>query len=161
MDQLELGPVALADRHARRTSRRTYDEITEGKLLSDQRLLVYVALYELGAATAGELADYMKRHGRGGEVRHMVSRRLPELRDAGVVAELGDRECTIGGRRSVVWQTTDSLPEDTPTRCPIKSADLRFAGKLLGDVLDSLEPSQDRDLLARVAAWLKEGARKR
>ncbi|KKK74107.1 hypothetical protein LCGC14_2887060, partial [marine sediment metagenome] len=80
-----------------------------GGLLSAQRFRVYSALRNHGPCTAIELAE---RFGIGW--RHTISRRLPELRDRGVVRELDTRVCNVGGRPSIVWETTDALPKNPP-----------------------------------------------
>ena len=36
--------------------------------------------------------------------------RFTELRRLGVIKEVGVRQCKISGRRSIVWDLTDSLP---------------------------------------------------
>ena len=72
----------------RQTSRETYHAIISEGLLSDQRFRVYKALFSRGPCTAGELAVYMESVGEGQkETRHMVSRRLPELRDSKAAVE--------------------------------------------------------------------------
>lgn len=109
----------------RATSIATYRQIEAEGLLSEQRLAVYQALYRHGPCTAGELAAAMVAEGADGEVRHRVSRRLPELRDVGVAAERGTRVCRAGGRESIVWDVTASLPTgdsgraSTPTKAQL------------------------------------------
>ena len=96
---------------ARETSHEAYRQIKAKGLLSRQLLGVYAALVKYGARTATELAECMRLNDvRATGIRHMVSRRLPELRDLGVVAEDGIRECRVTGRSCVTWKATGFLP---------------------------------------------------
>lgn len=102
----------------RRTSRDAYYAIKEQGLLSEQRMMVYAALFKYGPATAGELAFSMDANGSKArkETRYVVSRRLPELRDRGVACELGTRRCKRRNRDAIVWSVTNELPKKPPAK---------------------------------------------
>ncbi len=143
----------------RQTSLETYREIAAKGLLKNQRGLVYRWLIRVGPCTAGELAYEMAAHGDGvQETRHMVSRRLPELRDGGVSQEVGERVCRVGGRKSIVWAATGltgaPLP---PNRSRPTKAELRAAVVELRS-LSTLAAMNGRPFsgaLGRVTEWLE------
>jgi DNA-binding MarR family transcriptional regulator len=63
---------------------------------------VYEAVLETPSLTSAELAE---RHNLD---RHMLARRLPELREAGLLRDNRDdsrfmRRCRVSGTRAVVW----------------------------------------------------------
>ena len=66
-----------------------------------QRQLCYEAVVAQPGITAAEVAK------RTGLERHAPSRRLPELRDAGMVRNAGSRICTATGHRSITWYPTE------------------------------------------------------
>lgn len=105
----------------RRTSYAAYMKIEANGLLSKARLAVYQELFQRGPMTAGELAESINM------VRNNCATRLAELRDRGVVAEVGERECTVTHKNVIVWDVTDKLPVE-PTESvdmenlPIKAA---------------------------------------
>jgi hypothetical protein len=104
----------------RSTSIETYRQIEAEGLLSDQRRLVYRALFAHGPCTAGELAAKIDMEGNGSqETKYMVSRRLPELRDRTVAIELPSRICKIRNTNSIVWDVTANLPIDIPEKSEI------------------------------------------
>lgn len=112
----ESPPPAPRPSSARAASAATYRKIVKGELLPRQCLTVYSALHEVGACTGSELARRLAdATGAGfGAMRHVVSRRLPDLRALGVVVELAPRLCAITGRHQTVWQTANRLPVAVP-----------------------------------------------
>lgn len=74
------------------------------------RCLLYVRLYP--GRTAAEIADAL------GMERHAPSRRLPELRHAGLVRNGEARKCEVMGRQSLTWLPVDepAEPKDTEPR---------------------------------------------
>lgn len=92
----------------RRTSREAYEKILREGLLPNRRMQVYEWLYERGPATAREVERAFildgNHHGRH------VNKRLPELREQGVVEELGERQCAVTGENAILWDVTDALP---------------------------------------------------
>ena len=61
------------------------------------RLLCLAAVTREPGLTAAEIAE------RVGLERHKPSRRLPELRDDGLVVNGPARLCSVQGRRSITW----------------------------------------------------------
>jgi hypothetical protein len=86
----------------RSTSIEAYLQIQEEGLLAKTRLAVYQWLYHNGPATARQV-----EYGMDNIHAH---KRLPELRNSGVVQETGKGVCPITGRRAIVWDVTANLP---------------------------------------------------
>jgi DNA-binding transcriptional regulator GbsR (MarR family) len=74
-------------------------------LLSKKRWEVYKALYASGPCTAGELFSKSS-----GLVKGSVCARLTELREQGVVKEIGLKKCSFTGNSVILWDVTNQLP---------------------------------------------------
>ena len=85
----------------RETSRKAYLELVSNGRLGTMQYQVYTALERLGPATAQELVSA----GTTG-----AWKRLPELRDLGIVFEVGKRRCRVTGRTAIVWDVEQSEP---------------------------------------------------
>lgn len=90
----------------RQTSIDAYNKIKNDGLLTRLRWEVYKVLYEHGPLTANELA-----------VRYFsslqyqsVSSRFSELRDMGVVQELGKKKDDYTKMSVILWDVTDQIP---------------------------------------------------
>lgn len=95
----------------RRTSIEAYHQIKDEGLLTEARLVVYEILFERGPLTAGEVFLWMRRMNQGHTVvKGSVCARLTELRDTGVVAEVGKRECELTGHTAILWDVTENIP---------------------------------------------------
>lgn len=103
----------------RRTSESTFRAVTESGMLSQRRAQVYEALYSYGPCTINEL---YKKMSWVNNVQANLHARMGELRDMGVVAEVGERVCSVTGQTVIEWQTTDQLPgklkKSTKSKCP-------------------------------------------
>jgi len=96
----------------RKTSRIAYKQIQEQGLLSQRRFEVYEALFYHGPLTANEAREHI-----GGHVPlNSVSPRMAELKDRGVVVEVGEKICSVTGKKAILWDVTDSLPVEPPKR---------------------------------------------
>lgn len=95
---------------SRKTSVAVYNQIQSEGLLSKMRWRVYAKLYDMGPATAAELAQTFgpSRGGRG-EAGN-VHARLNELLERGVAEVLRERECTVTKRIVNEYDVTDQLP---------------------------------------------------
>lgn len=100
----------------RQTSIDVYHQIRDEGLLSKRRLQVYETIYLHGPITQMEtakIADILD---------HSVTPRFAELEKMGVIATVGERDCTRTGRKVLMWDVTGRLPtkfEKPHTRkCP-------------------------------------------
>jgi len=98
----------------RRTSLEAWREIRDKGLLSPTRMKVLECLVHVGPMTGGELNEYLKTPGR----TPGFHKRLPELRDAGVVREAGQRPCSVTGHSAIVWEASGLLPNGKPLESP-------------------------------------------
>jgi hypothetical protein len=103
----------------RQTSKDVYRQIVESGALTPARMKVYGALFEDGPMTGAELDGYLAKSGGRGHFH----KRLSELRDQGVVREVGKRRCTVSGKDALAWDVTDRLPTNQPRKQ--KSTNLR------------------------------------
>lgn len=96
---------------ARDTSIQAYRQIQAEGLLSERRFEAYKFIYEHGPLTANEMM-YKAKELRMRTHIHMesLSKRLSELRDLGVIQEIGTKKCSISGRECIVWDVTSNLP---------------------------------------------------
>lgn len=126
----------------RRTSRQALAEIEASGLLSRRRLQVFRAVVEHGPATAGELHAHL-----GGIDKAKVNARLTELRDLGVVIELGERRCRITGCEVIVWDATGDLPRKRRRKPPKPTAAQAFAEvlRIVGEAYGAWEAALERD----------------
>jgi hypothetical protein len=86
----------------RDTSRKAYQQILYNGLLSQARMNVYHWLYHHGPATGSQVEKQLG-------YRH-ANKRLPELRDRGVVREVYTRPCPVTGKDAIWWDVTSKLP---------------------------------------------------
>lgn len=87
----------------RQTSIQAYTNIKQNGLLSKRRFEVYAWLFEHGPATAGRVSQGI--HGN----RNNTATRLTELRNMGVVQEVGEAT-EITGETVIQWDVTALLP---------------------------------------------------
>lgn len=90
-------PRALARSTDPQTSREAADHAENTGKAQSQRMVCLREVTVHPNQTAAEIAAAI------GLERHIPSRRLPELRDAGLVVTGPARRCTIQGTRSMTW----------------------------------------------------------
>lgn len=90
----------------RKTSIETYRAIQADGTLSRLRLFVYNMLYKHGPMSANEI---IRLHGKTSS-HGALSTRLSELRNLGIIEEIGFKKDPLTGRTNIVWQTNDKLP---------------------------------------------------
>lgn len=91
----------------RETSVKTYLEIKENGLLSKRRFQVYQYLFDHGPCFARQIHKALSMQGTNSS--SFVSR-LSELRDAGVVKEVGETIDPETGMSVILWDVTQELP---------------------------------------------------
>lgn len=94
----------------RQTSIAVYHQIRDEVLLSKQRFNTYSVLFQHGPLTASELFVKAKQE-YGEALRDNYQKRLPELRDLGVVQELGTTICSVTKREVILWDVTNDVPK--------------------------------------------------
>lgn len=100
----------------RQTSVDAYNMIKENGLLSQRRFEVYDVLFNHGPLTQGETCDKITPGWK--RSNQSYTPRFAELKKLGVIIEIGERECSITGRKALSWDVTDKLPLkfEKPTR---------------------------------------------
>lgn len=91
-------------KYVRPTSIKSYEEIVETGWLGKAQEFVFNYLYHHGPATGAE-GDH-STHSVGGHFH----KRLSELRDMGVVEEVGTCKCPVTGKDAVLWDITGRAP---------------------------------------------------
>lgn len=90
----------------RQTSVDCYNDIVLSGLLSKIRLKVTRGVVDMAPCTSTELERHMNnKYGMKGTWKV-----LSWLREAGVVYEVGTRDCSITGRNVIEWDLTGKLP---------------------------------------------------
>jgi hypothetical protein len=82
-------------RHIRQTSAKAFKEEMENGNIPRRRREVFEYLFYHGPKTGSEL-DYELRY-------PSAHKRLSELKEMGLIIELGGRKCTITGKDVVEW----------------------------------------------------------
>lgn len=104
----------------RQTSIDAYHEIKLKGLLSVRRFQIYDVLHRFGALTANEVFEILKKEtdpsGKQFRFDSNTRARFTELRELGVVKELGTQKCSVTGRECILWDVTGNLPAETPSR---------------------------------------------
>jgi len=102
----------------RDTSKEVYKQIKDNGLLAKRRLEVYEIIYKYGSMTGAEVSNMHKiQFGTvGSTVSETVRNRITELRNMGVVRELGTTECPITHNTVILWDVTSNLPKNLPKR---------------------------------------------
>lgn len=80
------------------TSYEAADAVERSGKAKRQREICLEAVKQYPNHTAAEIADLT------GLERHVPSRRLPELREAGLVRNTGKRICTVTNNVSLTWE---------------------------------------------------------
>ena len=93
----------------RQTSIDCYNQIKSSGLLSKRRWEIYDIVFRYGAMTSNETFDYSELKGVDG-YRHNANARMTELRELGVVQELGTTICSKTGKKVILWDVTARLP---------------------------------------------------
>jgi hypothetical protein len=91
----------------RETSIATYHQIQEEGLLSERRNQVFKCLWEHGPMTQNE--TYVKLNVPNLQ-QSSIMPRFAELKDLGVIDDIGKRICTVTGRMVLEWEVTGELP---------------------------------------------------
>lgn len=91
----------------RQTSIEAYRNIKEKGLLSRRRFEVYSYVFNHGPISANEMCRDMLRQGL---TFSSYNARFSELRDIGVLQEVGFKTDEITNQKVIVWDVTSALP---------------------------------------------------
>lgn len=95
---------------ARETSREAYHKVMESGLVGRRQKQVYVILYDHGPLPGSQVANrFYDEYGKTAR-SETVRNRITELRDKGVVREVGYVIDTTTNMRVILWDVTDNGP---------------------------------------------------
>jgi hypothetical protein len=94
-------PITSIPRHRETSIAAFYNSLHDG-LITKRKQQVYTCLQEIGPATMNETIDVVQRRypAKGQSLRP----RFSELRDDGLIREVGERACRITGVVCVLWE---------------------------------------------------------
>ena len=92
----------------RATSLAAYDYLVANEVLPQRRREVYELLYRYGPGTSAEIIRH-QLEGRQVVALTQSRARFTELRDMGVVRELGEVVCRVTGFTAILWDVTDRV----------------------------------------------------
>jgi hypothetical protein len=125
--------------NTRQTSIECYNQIKAEGLLSKQRLAVYSSLLQMGKpSTAREVYSTM-------DVAKQEATRFTELRNLGVIYEVGNRKCSVTGRTAIEWDLTDRLPVEIEISYNTKKQRVANAINGLRELYKNKNTSTDED----------------
>ena len=116
---------------SRQTSIDVYHRIQKEGLLSKRRWEVYDVLYRFGVQTSAEVVDRINSSKHNVNPLSQSRARFTELRDMGVVEEMGTKLCEITGNNVIAWRVTDNLP-----KIIIKETKAQKIKRILNDIKD-------------------------
>ncbi len=103
------------------TSIQTYDAIKNSGLLSDKRMKVYDIFYENPQGLTGtQVSNIFKSKFPSAEHSETIRNRITELRDMGVLYEVGIVECEYTHRNVMKFALTDNLPVPLPKKLTLQ-----------------------------------------
>lgn len=117
----------------RQTSAEAYREIQEKGLLSKMRFRAYEILYKWGPLTAAQVCGHAQELYGSGSYRDF-HKRLSELRDAGVIYEMGETTCPTTGRHVILWDVTSNLPSNAKARDNVEPTRTDLINALCGQL---------------------------
>ena len=97
---------------ARETSIQAYNEIKASGLLSKRRWQVYDIVFRHGPLTGIQVIQIYQTEYDTILDSGSIKTRLSELRERGVLEELGETACPVTGNNVILWGVTDSLPQE-------------------------------------------------
>lgn len=97
----------------RRTSIDAYHQIKEDGTLGRLQWAVYHHLFTYGPLTTRQVHQGVRTIARDVGI---VSTRLTELSEMGVVASIGEVVCETTGKTVLLWDVTEGLPKERPKK---------------------------------------------
>lgn len=118
----------------RKISLDAYNKIKENGLLSKRRLEVYHILFHNGPLTAHEVVA-IARQNHPLSNQTSFNARLSELRNRGVVFEVGFKTNPVSLVENILWDVTDSLPAEPVKTQKLKCTYCNGTGHIENEVL--------------------------
>lgn len=113
LDIADLGDRRLRST-VRQTSREAYAKLVQLRVLPQRRREVYSLIYAHGPGTSAELFSFTMAE-KSMNVITQSRARFTELRNAGLIRELGTVKCRITGHQAILWDVTDEeIPRNQP-----------------------------------------------
>jgi len=93
----------------RETSVQAFYNALDAGIIETRRAQVWAGLQSLGVATANEVFEYLKEQRRLGlRYDSNTCARFTELRDLGLIREVGQRPCRVTGQTCITWAVVPS-----------------------------------------------------
>jgi|KBSMisStaDraftv2_1062788.scaffolds.fasta_scaffold00662_14 hypothetical protein len=118
----EPEPPFIVITKPRHTSVEAFYRALDAGVINTRRLQAYAGLAELGIATVSETFEHLK------DTRQLTIRydsntatRFSELRDLGLIREVGERPCRVTGQTCITWavvRASEYAGPATLKRCP-------------------------------------------
>jgi hypothetical protein len=97
----------------RDTSSAAYQDILQSGLLGKRQKQAFAVVAKVGPGTVSEMLKACREEGIDinqfcGE--RSFHKRLPELRDLGIIKEYGKRRCRVSGHEAITWDVSGCVP---------------------------------------------------
>lgn len=98
----------MTQAHARKT-----DPISSHEAAQSNAAIRHIQVYEVVKQLGDQQLTTAEVARKADLDRHLVAKRMPDAEDKGFVRRAGFRECTVSGRKALVWVRTDKkLPTE-------------------------------------------------
>ena len=95
----------------RMTSAAAYRQIRDSGLLSKSRMDVYSVIYKHGPLTSAQAYQFLTKQ-TPNKAPNQSRARFTELREMGLIKEIGTTHCPITGHTVILWDVTDGIPKE-------------------------------------------------
>jgi hypothetical protein len=93
----------------RETSIQAFYNAVDAGIIETRRAQVWFGLKQTGVSTSGEVFEYLKEHLHLGlRYDSNTCARFTELRDLGLIREVGRRACRVTGQVCITWEVVPS-----------------------------------------------------
>jgi hypothetical protein len=140
-----------------KTSIETYQSIINSGLISQKRMKVYEILYENPQGLTGtQVSEIFKEKHPSAKHSETIRNRITELRDMGVVVEMGVVECEFTKRKVLQFCTSDNLPSKLGKKLTLKEKvdeileQVKFFGVGVKTILPEIEKEKLRNIYYQI-----------
>jgi hypothetical protein len=140
---------------ARKTSAEAYRTIEENGLLSKRRFEVYDCLYYHGPMTASETFRRISGGRPNYNFDSNTRARFTELRDQGVIAEIGEKKCAVTGMTVILWDVTSELPTPLPKKVT-STEKIKILSRLVAEIVFMMDKKYSSGPISPIMQkWMK------